>query len=320
MKSIWLHFVLLLFFVWACQNKPAQKVTQKQPSILQKYPAGIENYAQQIHTRLASLHTPMQPPQAGDWLETHKEKGQSFAEYLQDTQFLLNKDRKWIVILPIGDFLPKQKDILTKTVHYLEHFYQLRSHILPALSEKELPKRAKRENGIDFQIYTPYILDEVLLPQMQDTIACMLAFTAHDLYPHPNWQFVFGQASLVNRTGVWSMNRFGNPEKDIESYQTCLLHTIKTAIHEAGHIFGIKHCTKYECCMAGSNNLSESARRTVVFCPVCTAKVGAHLNLNLAKQHQELATFWQKNNFTTEYNYYKEATKLLKNTTPPHSK
>ena len=37
---------------------------------------------------------------------------------------------------------------------------------------------------------------------------CILAVTMEDLYPDPTWNFVFGQASLTERIGVYSFARY----------------------------------------------------------------------------------------------------------------
>jgi archaemetzincin len=39
---------------------------------------------------------------------------------------------------------------------------------------------------------------------------CLNAVTMEDLYPDPQWNFVFGEASLPDRTGVFSFARY-NP-------------------------------------------------------------------------------------------------------------
>ncbi len=47
----------------------------------------------------------------------------------------------------------------------------------------------------------------------------MLALTTSDLWPGEGWNFVFGQASLSERVGVWSLHRLGNPQIE---FTTCL--------------------------------------------------------------------------------------------------
>ena len=37
--------------------------------------------------------------------------------------------------------------------------------------------------------------------------------------------------------------------------------------HETGHMFSMRHCTKYECLMSGTNHLNETDRRPIDACP-----------------------------------------------------
>src|SRR3712207_7363776 len=43
-------------------------------------------------------------------------------------------------------------------------------------------------------------------------------------------------------------------------FKLTLLRTLKIAAHETGHMFSVRHCTKYECVMNGSNHLGETDR------------------------------------------------------------
>ena len=95
------------------------------------------------------------------------------------------------------------------------------------------------------QIQTPYVLNEVLKPNRPKDALAYLCFTASDLYPDGNWNFVFGQASLRDRTGVWSIHRKGDPAAGAEAFRQCLVRTLHTASHETGHILTIQHCTAF---------------------------------------------------------------------------
>ena len=101
----------------------------------------------------------------------------------------------------------------------------------------------------------------------------MLALTATDLWPGEGWNFVFGQASLTERVGVWSIARYGDPAESDAAYRTCLLRTLKVAVHETGHMLGIQHCTAFACGMNGSNSAEEMDRNPLAFCPECSAKI-----------------------------------------------
>ena len=56
------------------------------------------------------------------------------------------------------------------------------------------------------QFLTSDILD-LLRARLPDDAFALLGITMVDLYPDPNWSFVFGQASLRDRVGVYSFAR-----------------------------------------------------------------------------------------------------------------
>ena len=64
-----------------------------------------------------------------------------------------------------------------------------------------------------------------------------------------------------------------------------------TAIHETGHMLGIRHCTAYECGMNGSNSLAESDGRPVAFCPECEMKVWWACRVDPESRYERLAEF-----------------------------
>src|SRR5262249_31133159 len=146
---------------------------------------------------------------------------------------------------------------------------------------KDIPDRAKRTHPTwgGEQILAPYVLDDLLKPKRPDDALAYVAFTASDLWPGEGWNFVFGQASLSERTGVWSIHRFDDPAASKEAFQRCLIRTLGTASHETGHILTMQHCTVYECSMNGSNSLAESDRKPLHVCPVCLRKLCWNLRL-----------------------------------------
>jgi archaemetzincin len=117
------------------------------------------------------------------------------------------------------------------------------------------------------------LLNEVLERRRPKDAVALLGLTASDLWPGEGWNFVFGQASLTARVGVWSIHRNGDPEKSPADQALFLRRTLKTAVHETGHMLGFPHCIAYECGMNGSNHLAESDRQPIEFCPECVAKL-----------------------------------------------
>jgi archaemetzincin len=73
----------------------------------------------------------------------------------------------------------------------------------------------------------------------------LLGITMEDLYPEPSWNFVFGQASLRHRVGVYSFARYdprfyqGTAPEDGRAL--LLGRSCKVLAHEMAHMFGIRH-------------------------------------------------------------------------------
>lgn len=262
---------------------------------------------------LRPLHEKLGKPGPGDWLANHKEPGQTFAQYLRSSPVLPRGRRKVLYIQPLGEFSAKQQKIVELTADFLGRYYSLEVQTLKRLPPTVIPQAARRKHpswGME-QIFSPYVLDKVLAPRLPDDAAAMLALTATDLYPADDWNFVFGQASLKKRVGVWSLYRNGDPEQNEESYRLCLLRTLKTAAHETGHMFSMKHCILYECNMCGSNHREESDRRPILLCPECLAKVCWATRADPLQRYQKLAAFCKEQGLQGEYERYVKAIEAL---------
>jgi archaemetzincin len=210
---------------------------------------------------------------------------------------------------------PEQKRVLQTTQRYLEVFYQVPVKVHKKLAVADVPARAQRTHPTwgGEQILSTYVLDEVLKPDRPDDALAYLAFTSSDLYPDPTWNFVFGQASLRERTGVWSIHRNGNPAESQEAYQLCLRRTLHTASHETGHILTMQHCTAFECNMNGVNSQEEGDRKPLVMCPVCLRKICWNLQIEPIAYLSQLEAFCRENKLNDEAIWYKRAGETLKN-------
>lgn len=236
---------------------------------------------------------PMGIPGKDDWLWINKEPGQTFDDYIASNPVTPTVERNTIYVQPIGSFSSKQSQIIQTTSEYLEAFFglpvkQLRAKPSPpTLSEAD-------QRMIDYpphrQIRTGYILDKILTPELPKDAAALIAFTNEDLHPGGTMYFVFGQASLENRVGVWSLfrlNHGGNFEKFLE-------RTMKIAAHETGHMFSMRHCTKYQCVMSGSNHLGETDKWPIDACPECMAKISWMTKQSPKERYDRLARFAKK--------------------------
>ncbi|MFW5750428.1 MAG: archaemetzincin [Planctomycetota bacterium] len=222
---------------------------------------------------LRPLCAPLPEPGPGDWLAQHREPGQTYAAWLVADRVQPEVGRRTIAVHPLGPFTDGQGRILAHTVEYLRVCFNVPVRVHPAIPLDNVAEAARRRNPHTGQpqILTTWVLDD-LADRLQDDEVVALALTASDLWPGRGWNFVFGQASLVDRVGVWSLYRNGDADGSPEDFRLCLLRTLKTATHETGHMFGMRHCTAYHCNMCGSNHRAESDAQPLANCPECLAK------------------------------------------------
>lgn len=249
--------------------------------------------------KIEPFFKPMGIPGRYDWLWDNKEGGQTFDEYIASSPTVPTSERKVLYVQPIGKFTAQQSQVIKTTGDYLEAFFGLP---VKMLDTKPRPPKLKEpdQRMIDYpqhrQVRSGYFLEKVLPPLLPKDAAALIAFTEEDLYPDPTMNYVFGQASLSNRVGVWSLYRLD----DQATFDTFLRRTMKIAAHETGHMFSMRHCTKYECVMSGSNHLAETDRRPIDACPECMAKIAWMNKEKPLDRYKRLAGFALKYNMTVE--------------------
>src|SRR5262249_47769556 len=153
--------------------------------------------------------------------------GQTFDDYLAANPVRKSDNLTTIYLCLLGDFTPEQEQITDRTREYLAVFFQVPVKVRKRTPLTEVPARAQRRHPKwgDRQILTSYVRDEVLKPDRPDDALAYLAFTGSDLWPGEGWNFVFGEASLRERTGVWSLYRNGDPAKGPDEFALCLRRT-----------------------------------------------------------------------------------------------
>lgn len=236
----------------------------------------------------------------GDWLESHQESGETFEEYIRSDPVLPTPERKTVYIQPIGSFTDSEKEVIRQTADYMRAFFNLPVILGDARPIGKVPDSMTRTIfPNDRQIRTSYFLEDVLPGLLPEKAAALICLTNFDLYPEETWAYVFGQASLDRRVGVWSLwrlqNRRGRPDKKL-----FLTRTLKIAMHETGHMFSMRHCTKYECLMSGTNNLLETDRRPIDVCPECMAKIAWAMKYDPADRYRALSGFWRRQGAVAE--------------------
>ncbi|MGB9699114.1 MAG: archaemetzincin [Thermodesulfobacteriota bacterium] len=247
---------------------------------------------------------PIPPPQPGDWLDIHPEPGQTFREYIKLPPPKPASEGCKIYLQPLGEFNASKSPSLEILRDYAKIYFGLPTEILPPLNLNSLPITSRKNPFTGRkQILTTDVLNISLRNLPHDAFS-LLAITMEDLYPEPSWNFVFGQAFLSQRVGVFSFARYdpafyGYPrEKDY--LRVLRQRSCKVLVHELGHMFYLAHCIYFRCVMNGSNHIGESDSRPLHLCPVCLRKLHFCLEFDIEKRYEELLLFYRQQGFIDE--------------------
>lgn len=192
--------------------------------------------------------------------------------------------------------------------------------VLPpmGLAESRITTRRNQYTG-QTQLLTADIL-ALLRKKLPDDAYALLGITMVDLYPEESWNFVFGQASLRHRVGVYSFARYDprfygerapprsedppGPRRSggltPDEQKLMLRRSCKVLAHETAHMFGIQHCIHFRCLMNGSNHLAESDARPLHLCPVDLRKLHHSVGFDVIERYRRLHDFCEKIGFENE--------------------
>jgi archaemetzincin len=281
-----------------------------------KRPVTVESL-KAMREKLRPLHKKLGPPGPHDWLASNPEQGQTFEEYLESNPPSARGGQRTIYIQILGKFGPGQRKVVGLAAEFIGLYYNCPVKMGDPLPLSLVPPAARRTPGVATfgeQVHAGFVMEMILLPRLPKDAAAYIAFTSADLWPGDGpdgkkWNFVFGQASLSERVGVWSIVRFGDPEKE---FGLCLLRTMKLGTHETGHMFGIAHCTAWECNLCGSNGLFESDRMPLALCPECVAKACWAADADPVERYRKLAAFCRKHELKEQAEFYEKSIEALK--------
>lgn len=148
---------------------------------------------------------------------------------------------------PLAQAFGQETQIGDKMLLLRENYYYSRNQYLasPFLSAIPLPDPGNRALGVvDVDIFAPGL------------------------------NFVFGMADIPGRRALISLRRlrpefYGLPQDE----KLFSERTLKEAVHELGHTYGLKHCPDPTCVMHFSNRLHDTDVKSWKFCPKCQQKV-----------------------------------------------
>ena len=234
-------------------------------------------------------------PDPSDWLANHREPGQSFDQFLRTKRNRFEKPRTTLYLQPIGEFEPKAANVLDQVADYAGIFFDADVTVQDPVAVQTLGVTT-RENpiGRNQQLLSPEVLTWLKKDVPKDAYA-RIAVTMIDLYAADSWNFVFGQASLRDRVGVYSFQRYGEP-----GTPRFLRRCLQVFAHDTGHMFAFYHCIHYECLMNGSNHLHESDQAPLFLCPVCLRKLHTANPFEIRSRYQLLGSFLREGRLEDE--------------------
>ena len=203
-----------------------------------------------------------------EWIPATKEGPQSFDGYKASNFNDLYQDRCTIYIQPLDSSI--SDELLESCKLYCEAYYHGLSVKIRKHKDLTKMKIKNRHEGK----YKQYLAGEILSESRKwipNDAYCMICVTNYDLYPKESWNFVFGLASLKDRTGVFSFARYDPSFFDEEKSanpELIIYRSIRVMTHEIGHMFGIKHCVYYLCNMNGSMSAEEGRNKPGHLCPI----------------------------------------------------
>lgn len=240
----------------------------------------------------------LEPPERGEWLQAMLDKtpDQSFRNYVDSRPNRPDRARNVLYLLPICDSSDLDAPAFPKgpwpSWHVLQaaterFFAPLTVRVLPAVPMRELGRIQSRQGSWGVEQFNAAMALDALEGRVPRDAYGLMAVTMCDLYPKPEWNFVYGLARLTKRVGIFSFIRHtpGNAPDAWAGAQ--LLHrSLKTLLHEIGHMFGLKHCTWYNCLMRGSNGESvEHQLNHLYLCPACLRKLHWCIGFDIREHH-----------------------------------
>jgi archaemetzincin len=238
------------------------------------------------------------PPQPGQWLWEADEPGQTFEQFVSAHWGKPDALRHTIYLQPLGDYGGGPDTAVLGS--FARAYFMLSVVVLPGcgVDSTNVVSRTNTATGRR-QLLSSDIL-YFLRRQVPADAYCLAAVTMEDLYPRPSWDFVFGEASLVNHVAVFSLARyspaFGGDHDRLSlvaARNLVLRRSCKVLAHEVGHLFGLYHCIYYRCVMNGSNSLPESDGKPIELCPVCLGKLRCSAGFEVPERYAKLQAFYQ---------------------------
>lgn len=275
-------------------------------------------------------------PRSGDWLAHHNEPGQSFKSFTRRSfRCSPHGHCDCMYIVPIGEFDENRAPPLDSLVGYARAHFGCTVKVHPAVAVEAVSENSRVGDEGQLQLDAGTVRSFLCkgLKAPRDSF-CLLAITMQDLYIVKNgeaWNFVFGQASMMDGVGVFSFARYDPtgefltaqgttnaslPPMSVEERQEVLRRSCRVLAHEGTHVVGLKHCIHFGCLMNGSNHLQESDRAPLHLCPLCLRKLAAACSFHPLQRYMRLAEWYEQHGFEEQREWTQARIAAIKEASP----
>jgi archaemetzincin len=228
------------------------------------------------------------PPKPGEWRSRFREEPQSFEQYVAGPVNRACAHRTTFYIQPLGGAATRYREMLERMRVHSEAYFGVPVKVLGAapMFEETLARERSQYNA-------SRIID-LMSAQVPKDALVFIGITEKDLYS-PGLNFVFGEASLQRRCGVYSLCRYETAELPLFTRRS-----LKLISHESGHILSIEHCVTHACVMQGANSLEEDDRHPLQLCPIDLRKLLWNTGADRDGRYRKLAALYRQWDCTNE--------------------
>jgi archaemetzincin len=185
---------------------------------------------------------PIPAPSPNDWLAVHPGRDQTFDDFVTSRPKKPSPARNTIYLQPLEDFETEDAPAIQHLARFASAFFAIARRSTCRIRGVETTDYNAHQSA-NTTITTP---DRRCTRFAAADLAgkCLLHCRNYDArpLPRPSWNFVFGEASLSDRVGVFSFARY-DPEfygiPTAERDALMMRRSCKVLAHKTSHMFGI---------------------------------------------------------------------------------